>query len=384
MRRKPLWAGIDVGVETASVCITDNVGEILHQGVCRSRAADLRHELVRFRRPRYASVSVEAGTGTHLARGLKELGYPVQLFETRQISKFLRARRNKTDAGDALGIADAARINASALSKVHIKSVESQKLQARLTIRRHLLRQRLALYSLLCRQMELFGGRLRCRAFGEKLRPVVEAEIKRVFRRTDDALISELRFITERCVQLMIRQRDVDLDLKRIANANEVCRRFMEIPGVGPLCALAFYSAVDDPTRFKRCTDIGSYFGLAPRLRESGLTVKKARISKMGNTNVRCLLVHSAISYLVHAPQESALRAWTVGIEQRRGRGPSRIALARKLAVIMLSMWKNGSHFVPPQVDATPAGHSPDGKPRDPTESGSGKSADLQPVMEGV
>ena len=108
MKKKPLWAGVDLGVETASVCIINDAGDVLHEGLCPSSTRNVRHELVTFKRTRFASVALEAGTGTHVARGLRSLGYPVELYESRQLSKFLRIRRNKTDAGDAKGIVNGA------------------------------------------------------------------------------------------------------------------------------------------------------------------------------------------------------------------------------------------------------------------------------------
>jgi transposase len=347
VKKKWLWAGVDLGVETASVCIIDDAGDVLHEGVCSSSTGNVRHELSNFRRTRFASVAFESGTGLHVARGLRSLGYPVELYETRQLSKFLRVRRNKTDAGDAKGIAEASRISASLVSKVYMKSLDSQSLQSRLSIRRHLIRQRVAAVCMLGRQIELFGGRLRCNPKSNRFRSAVEAEIRNLFPIGSSALVEQLRFLADHCERLTNYQRAIDRELKLAARENEVCRRLMEIPGVGPLCALTFYAAVDDPHRFLRSSDIGSYFGLAPRIRESGLTSKKSRISKMGNKSVRSLLVHAAGLYLLYGKLDSALRDWALRIEERRGRAPSRVALARKLAVVMLAMWKSGGHFEP-------------------------------------
>jgi transposase len=349
VKRKRLWAGIDLGVETASVCVIDDAGEVLHERVCPGCTKDVRQELASFRRTRFASVAFEAGTGTNVARGLRSLGYPVELYETRQLSKFLRIRRNKTDAGDARGIAEAGRISASLVSRVYLKSMESQALQSRLAIRRHLIRQRVAAVSMLGRQIELFGGRLRGTAQSSRFRSEVEIEIRKVFRNGSSDLVAQLRYLADHCERLIAYQRVIDRELEQAAHENELCRRLMEIPGVGPICALTFYAAVDDPHRFTRSADVGSYFGLAPRVHESGLTSKKARISKMGNKSVRSLLVHAATMYLAHCQPESALRDWALRIEQRRGRAPSRVALARKLAVAMLAIWKSGHHFEPTQ-----------------------------------
>ena len=350
MKKKWLWAGVDLGVETASVCIIDDAGDVLHESECPSLTKDVRHALVGYRRTRYASVALEAGTGTHVARGLRSLGYPVELYEARQLSKFLRIRRNKTDAGDARGIAEAGRISASLVSKVYLKSLDSQSLQARLAIRRHLIRQRVAAANMLGRQIEQFGGRLQCRPLSCRLRSAAEEEIRKLFGNGSSALVAELRHLALQCERLIAHQLTIDRELKRIAENNDVCRRLMEIPGVGTLCALTFYAAVDDPHRFSHSADVGSYFGLAPRLHESGLTMRKARISKMGNKNVRSLLVHAAGLYIRHCRPDSAIRDWALRIEERRGRLPSRVALARKLSVIMLAIWKGGGHFKPSHV----------------------------------
>jgi transposase len=337
VKKNRLWAGVDLGVEAARVCVIDDAGEVLRERDCPSCAKDVRHALTGFRRTRFASVALEAGTGIHIARGLRNLGYPVELLETRQLSKFLRARRNKTDAGDARGIAEAGRISASLVSKVYLKSLDSQALQSRLAIRRHLVHQRVAAVNMLGRQIELFGGRLRCQARRRNFRSAAEAEIRKIGRTGPTDLVEQLRYLADHCERLIAYQRLVDRDLGEAAQENDVCRRFMGIAGVGPLCALTFYAAVDDPYRFSRTTDIGSYFGLAPRLHESGL----------GNRHVRALLVRAASMYLLYCKQDNGLKDWAVRLQERLGRIPSRVALARKLAVIMLAIWKSGDRFDP-------------------------------------
>jgi transposase len=121
----------------------------------------------------------------------------------------------------------------------------------------------------------------------------------------------------------------------------------MEIPGVGPLCALTFYAVVSDPGRFSRSADVGSYLGLTPRIDQSGLTLRRGRISKMGNSAARTLLVGSSGMFLRLADPDTGLRAWAAAIDQRRGAKRARIALARKLSIVMLSMWKSGQSYAP-------------------------------------
>jgi len=343
---KRFWAGLDVGVETSAVCVIDDAGEIIHEGSCPTAVQSVHRELVCLRRRRFARVGLEGGTGTTLARGLRNLGYEVDLYEARQLSKFLRLRRNKTDAGDAIGIAEAGRLGAATISRVHLKSLECQCLQSRLTIRRHLIHQRVAAVNILGRQLELFGGRLPRKNLGS-LRHNVEGEIRKIFGRAPNDLTGALRHLLQHCEQLIAYQRTVDDELRRCAFQNEVCRRFMEIPGVGPLCALTFYAVVSDPNRFSRSADVGSYLGLTPRVDQSGLMLKRGRISKMGNTAARTLLVRSSGMFMRSADADTNLRVWAHAVEQRRGLKKARVALARKLSIMMLSMWKSGQSYVP-------------------------------------
>lgn len=341
---KRLWAGLDVGVETTSVCIIDDKGETLHEASCPTALKSVRHELAALRRRRAARVALEASTGMTLARGLRSLGYSVDLYDSHQLSRFLRIRRNKTDAADAVGIADACRLGVSGLSKVHLKSLEGQRLQSRLAIRRHLIRQRVASINMIGRQLELYGGRLD-RSRTRHLHSHVEAEIRRLFGRVPNELTRELRYMVAYCEQLLAHEREVDCELRELAAGNEICRRFMEIPGVGPLCALTFYAAVDDPRRFHRTADIGCYFGLTPRIKQSGLSMRLGRISRMGNSAVRALLVNASMSFMRYSSPDCDLRRWAAGIEQRGVRGKARVALARKLATVMLAIWKSGEPY---------------------------------------
>lgn len=341
------WAGLDVGVETTSLCIINESADVLHEATCPSTLKSIHQEIKWLRRRRSARVGMETGPGVSLARGLRSLGYSVDLYEVRQLSKFLRCRRNKTDAGDAFGIAEAGRVGTPLISKVYLKSLESQILQSRLTIRRRLIRHRVSATNLLCRQIELYGGRIRRCKRSMQLREQVEAELRNLFGKTPNPLASALRLLLDHCEQLLAYQSTIDRELTRFASNNEICRRFMEIPGVGTHCALTFYATVDDPHRFRRSADIGSYFGLTPKLYQSGLAMRHGRISKMGNSAMRTLLVHAALSFMRWSSTDSLLRTWASSVEERRGRGKARVALARKLAVIMLAMWKSGANYEP-------------------------------------
>lgn len=360
-----IWAGLDVGVETTSICVIDDRGEVLHEAVCPSALNRVHAEIKWLRRRRFAKVALEAGTGVNIARGLRTLGYSVDIYESRQLSKFLRVRCNKTDAGDASGIAEAGRVGAAAVSKVHLKSLECQSLQSRLAIRRHLIRERVAAVSLLSRQLELYGGRIGPATRAKRLRERVEPQMRTLFGKEPNALASELRHLLYHCEAMIEHQQATDEDLARLAHENDVCRRLMGIPGVGPICALTFYAAVGEPGRFCPSKRIGAYFGLSPTIHQSGLTSRQGRISRMGSAAMRCLLVQASMTFMRCSGTDSDLGEWALRIAGRRGAGKARVALARKLAVLMLSLWKTGETYRPRQLGGEPGSRKIGPRPAD-------------------
>ena len=263
---------------TTRVCVINDHGEILHEATTPTDVTKVHREIRFLRRRKFARVCLEAGPGLSLARGLKKLGYEVDIFETRQLSKFLSVRRNKTDILDAAGIAEAGRVAGSVISKVYMKSLECQEIGSRLTIRRHIVRARVRAINLLGRQLEYYGGRISACRSPAQLRQRVEAQIRLLFGRAANALASELRELLKRCEELLEQQRRMDKELHRLARNTDICRRLMAIPGVGPICALTFYAVVSEPTRFKRSADIGPYLGMAPVVRQSGLVLRMGRI----------------------------------------------------------------------------------------------------------
>jgi transposase len=119
----------------------------------------------------------------------------------------------------------------------------------------------------------------------------------------------------------------------------------MTVPGVGPLTALAFRATIDQPGRFRKSRDVGAHLGLTPRRYQSGETDVQGRISRCGDELARTALYEAAHSLLIRCTKWSALRAWGMNIAKRRGMARARVAVARKLAVILHRMWVDGSEF---------------------------------------
>jgi transposase len=119
----------------------------------------------------------------------------------------------------------------------------------------------------------------------------------------------------------------------------------MSVPGVGVLSVLAYVSSVEDPLRFSRSRSVGAHFGLTPKQYQSGDMDRSGRISKYGDTLTRTLMYEAATVLLRRVKRQSSLQDWAQAIARRSGEGKARVALARKLSVILHSIWRSGEPF---------------------------------------
>jgi transposase len=124
-----------------------------------------------------------------------------------------------------------------------------------------------------------------------------------------------------------------------------VSRRLMTVPGIGAVTALAYCGAVDIPERFPHSRAVGAHFGLVPRKYQSGTTDRNGQITKAGDAMVRTALYESANVLLTRVTRWSPLKAWAVQLAQRIGGKRAKVALARKLAVILHRIWIDGTTF---------------------------------------
>lgn len=343
--RTSLWVGLDVGADTMACCVVDDKGEVTLETSLATVAADLKKVLSPYRR-RLRLIAMESGaTGTHLARKLLRFGLPVAVFDARQVSKFLGIRQNKTDRNDARGIAEVARLGRHIVSEVRLKDVEVQHLRSALAMRQRLVRIRVGAEAAMRSLFRLNGGRLERARTAKLLRRNVTQELTRLRRVEKLDLRERVEPILTLCENLRVYLEQLDKEIAASVEQNPVCQRFMEIPGVGPICALSFYTAIGEPFRFERSADVGAYLGMTPRILESGQATARLRISKMGSKMTRTHLVTAAMVHLRLG--KSAIRDWGISLRERSGSGRARVAVARKLAIVMLAMWKSGRPYEP-------------------------------------
>lgn len=332
------FAGLDVAMEATALCVIDGAGAIVHEASVATDPESIGDALA----PWGASLrraGHEAGSlSPWLQPGLADLGVPAVCLETRNVRAAMAAQRNKTDQTDAQALAQIVRTGW--YRSVHIKSEASYRLRLLLTLRRNLKRKFLDLENAVRHSLKAFGIRLGSVPRGRFDQAVSEAIA------ADPLLVAMVEPML--VVRAVMWQQYLALHrlLVRVVRADEVCRRFMAIPGVGPVVALQVKTALDDPARFRRSKTVGAYFGLTSRRWQTGTSVDiQGRISKMGDDDVRRALVEAASSLLTRYQGWSSLKAWGMRISKTRGHKRALVAVARKLATIMFAMWRDGSEY---------------------------------------
>jgi transposase len=253
--------------------------------------------------------------------------------------------RNKTDRNDARGIAQVLRTGW--FSPVHMKSRESHGVRALLSTRRALLSKTIDLANEVRGLLKIFGIRLPSSVshgrFDEIARGLVEMD--EVLAHAMLPLLDARRALYDQFLEL-------DRRVKRAASREEVCLRMMTVPGVGPIAALTFKAAVDDPARFRKSRTVAAHFGLTPRRYQSGETDNPGRISKAGDRDVRSTLYAAANALLMRTMAGSRIKSWGMRLMRTKGRRRAVVAVARKLAVILHRLWIDGTQFRPTVEEA--------------------------------
>jgi transposase len=331
------FAGLDVSVKETSVCIVDETGRIVREVKVASEPdallAVLKSGAYHFKR-----VGLEAGPLSQwLYSALGEANLPVICVETRHMRAVLKAQINKTDRNDARGIAQMMR--AGLYRAVHVKTLRSQKLRTLLTHRKLLQSKAIAIENDLRGTLRNFGlkvGIVGTARFEARIRELVETL-------PDLTLLVEPLLVVRRALreQIAVLHRRV----LAVVRDDEVCRRLMTVPGVGPVVALTFRTTVDVPARFRNSRAIGAVLGLTPCKHQSGESDYTGAISKCGDEMMRVMLYEAAQIMLTRTIKWSWLKAWAMQIARRRGMKKAIVALARRLAVIMHRIWVDGTEF---------------------------------------
>jgi transposase len=331
------YAGIDVSLEWSSVCVVDAAGKITRESKVLSEPEAL---IAWFGALGFglARIGVEAGPLSQwLYAAMRQAGLAVELLETRHVHDAFKAMPVKSDRNDARGIAQLMRLGW--FKPVHCKSMAAQEVRALLTARKlvqsKLHDMEMSLRGIL-RGFGLKVGVTTPRRFAGRIRELVAGHanlevIATAMLAIRDVLLREFVAFEKR-VRTMARQ-------------DARARLLMSAPGVGAIVSLTFASAIDDVSRFKSSKQVGPHFGLTPKKYQSGETDITGRISKIGDKGVRTALYEAAHIILTRPVKGSTLKSWAMKLARRAGMQKAKVALARKLAVIMHRMLVDGTPF---------------------------------------
>jgi transposase len=331
------FVGIDVSLDSSSICIIDERGVIIKEGKADSDPIAIAR-FIRHRGRRVEHVGLETGSLSQwLHAGLVEEGFRVTVMEARHVRAAFAAMRVKTDRNDARGIAQLVRLGW--FKAVHVKAPSAQETRALLNGRQFLVDKLTGIENSMRAALRNFGLKM-----GQVSRRnwAARAQELAVGVPALEIVVSSLLKVRHILLQ---ERRKLDRKLIEMARADPVVRMLMTAPGVGAIVALTFRSAVDDPTRFRRTRDVGPWLGLTPGRYQSGRTDIVGGITKAGDAAVRTALYEAATTLIGRVASWSSLKSWGVRLARRSGAKKARVAVARKLAVVLLTMWRSQTPF---------------------------------------
>ena len=223
--------------------------------------------------------------------------------------------------------------------EVAVKGMDASTLRLLLVARAQLVSQRQALANTIRGLFKAFGLRVMPGANGPFAHRVREAaEGNHVLLAVAEPLLAAWQALREQVAVL-------DGQLLARAKADATARRLMTVPGVGVVVALAYMAVIDDPARFRRSSSVGAYVGLTPRRHQSGEEDWTGSISRCGDGLLRAYLFEAAAVLLCRQPRACALKRWGLTLAKRVGMRRAKVAVARKLAVLLHSLWRSGQEF---------------------------------------
>lgn len=337
------YIGVDLGDRKHFICVNDKNGNLLKEFSIPNEREHLAKLIKDFPS---SALAMEAGTHSPwISRYLSSLGAVVTVANPRK-TRLIYNNDRKSDSKDAAMLAKLLRLDPELLYPIKHISESGQSTAAILKARDAAVRARTALINSTRGILKSFGLRLPACSSSvahRRLSKLMEAhpEITTAFQGTVQIL--EMTTHQIKCY---------DEEIELASQYSEPAKLLRSIPGVGPITSLAFVLAIEDPQRFEDRRDVGSFFGLVPKRDQSGAVDKQLPISKMGNSYVRQLLVQSAQYILGPFGKDSPLRTHGMKLALRGGRAAKKkavIAIARKLSVMMLSMWQNAESYRTPQ-----------------------------------
>ena len=333
------YIGLDVSMKRTFICVINEQGKIVHEGSENTDPHLIADYLSKISIEEM-TVGFESGSLTpYLITGFKEKAIDAICMDARKLSPILALKVNKTDKNDARGIAEALR--AGMYTRVHCKPEESINRAILLTSRRALVEQQTHLKNTVRGVLKGYGirlGAISAKKFAAAVMKQIET-CDQIVRLSVKCLLTVFDKIVEETGK-------IDQKMLEIVHHDKEVRRFMTVPGIGPVTALTYKAEIFDATRFKESRSVGAYLGMTPTQYASGETQRQGKTSKCGSKELRFLLVEAGIVILTRSKKWSKLKAWGVKIMKKKGLKKAAVAVGRKLAVILHRMMLEGKEFI--------------------------------------
>jgi len=331
------YVGLDISQSVTAICICDKDGVILRESMVPTEPEKISEYLNRSNLLITLAGMESSNLAIWLYRELRTLGHPVVCIETRHAKAAMAAQNVKTDRNDARGIAHMMRTGW--YKPVHVKSDESQRVKLLIANRKALVHQRVKMECQIRGTLKTFGLRT-----GEVARDHFERRVRELINGDGELEAAMDPMLGVRALALY-EVKQMDKMLEKAANQDGTCRLLMSIPGIGPITALLYKAVIDDPIRFKRSRDVPAHLGLTPRKFASGEVDYNGRITKCGDTMLRTHLFESAAYILRPSSKRTDLKVWGTRIAKRSCLKKARVAVSRRLAIIMHRMWIDGTEY---------------------------------------
>jgi transposase len=330
------YCGLDVSNKSTAICVVNEVGVIEYECSVDTSAAGLKAGLRSFKGLKCV---VEASPLAETICGWMEgLKHQIDILDVRQ-AKAVTATKKKTDRLDARKLAQVCRTGW--YTRVHRKSGEARCIRSYLTARMQIVKSATGLLSAI-RGLFRAHGIVVPAGDGKKF----EAHVRQCLEGREQMLVDAIDPLLRSWKVLRAEERRMYKALDRkTARENPKIKRLMTVPGVGPATAAAFVATIDDPRRFPSGEQVASYIGLVPSIYQSGGIEIKGRITKQGDNLLRWLLVEASTTLLTRSRRKSALKDWGLKLQEAKGFGKARVAVARKLACLLHHLWSTEQTF---------------------------------------
>ena len=330
-----------MGNRKHEVCVIDRDAEVVEARSIGSERNALRRLAKKYPNSR---VVIECGIQSPwISRFLTENRMEVIVANARKV-RAIWDQDFKSDTRDAEMLARLGRADPKLLRPIRHGSEQAQKELLSIKVRDTLVRRRLDIINAIRGTLKSLGYPV-SNPDAARFHKIVLEEVPAEQHSVIEPLVKVLRELSEQI-------KGYDKMIKQAAEAHPAAKHLQQIVGIGPITSLYFVHKIEDPQRFKRVRDIAPYLGLCPKRDQSGDCDKQLRITKAGDAYLRKLLISAAQYILGHFGKDCALRSFGLRLCERggpRAKKKAMVAVARKLAVLMISLWKNGTDYQPQQ-----------------------------------